>query len=226
MKKFSTLKKSIIAVTVTVFARSAVFAPLSVYLSYLYSYIESVPLGVFMTLCQALTDLLVCLSAYAMLGGVYTLVRARRTGSAAVCAAVYILSHAVGALVSYFIQLLMVKAGMTDYTVSTFAEQTGDIFLTTVLSLSSALFLVVFTFVFSVALRPASDRAVRLFALLSYTAGVMVRTAVNLVTLVGTYGAPSDVFEVLSLSMPFIEQGVFAVAGYYFMGSIESNPAV
>lgn len=223
MKKISNLKKSIIAVAVTVIARSAVFAPLSVYLSYLYSYIESAPLGVFMTLCQAVSDFLVCLSAYAMLGGVYTLVRAHKAGSAAVCATVYILSHAVGALISYFIQLLMVKAGMTDYTVSMFAEQTGDIFLTTVLSLSSALFLIIFTFVFAFALRPASDRAVRLFALLSYTAGVTVRTALNLVSLVGMYGAPSDVYEVLSLSMPFIEQGVFAVAGYYFIGVFNSE---
>lgn len=218
MKKLSTLKKSIIAITTAVFARSLIFAPLTAYLSYLYSYIESAPLGVFMTVCQVVTDLLVCLSAYAMLGGVYALVRSRRTGSAVICSAVYLLSHAVGALISYFIQLLMVKAGMTDYTASMFAQQTGDILLTVALSLLSALFLVVFTFVFAFALRPASDKAVRLFALLSYTAGVTVRTAVNLVTLVGTYGAPSDVFEVLSLSMPFIEQGVFAVAGYYFIG--------
>lgn len=218
MNTSSTLKKSIITVISATFARCAVFAPLSVYLSYLYTYIESVTLGIFMTVCRVIADFLVCLSVYAMLGGIYTLVRAHKIKGASLCAASYILSLAAGALISYFIELLMVKAGMTDYTEAMFAEETGDIFLTAVISLLSALFLLFFTFVFSFALRPASDRAVRLFSLISYTVGVMIQEAVSLVALVAAYGAPSDVFEVLSLSMPFIEQGVFAVAGYYFIG--------
>ena len=154
MNTSSTLKKSIITVISATFARCAVFAPLSVYLSYLYTYIESVTLGIFMTVCRVIADFLVCLSVYAMLGGIYTLVRAHKIKGASLCAASYILSLAAGALISYFIELLLVKAGMTDYTEAMFAEETGDIFLTAVISLLSALFLLFFTFVFSFALRP------------------------------------------------------------------------
>lgn len=197
--------------------RNCLVSSLYVYLTYRYSYIESTPFGIVTSFCSFLSDVLAAVTVFSMLAGVYTLIRAKRTAGAAVCAGVFLICNIAGEALSLFSNGVLARAGLSDLTFSMFEAVMPQMLFYAFQSFLSALALVFFTFVFAFALRPASDKATRLFAVLSYTLAALISRGIETYSLVAAFGAPGDVYEVLNLLYPFIRQGVFAVGGYYLM---------
>lgn len=217
------LKRCITLMVASVLIRNGLVASLNVFLTYCYSYIESTPFGIVTSLCSFLSDALAAVTVFSMLAGVYTLIRAKRTAGAAVCAGIFLVCNIAGEALSLFANGVLTRAGLSDMTVSMFEAEMQHMLFYVFQSFLSAVALVFFTFVFAYALRPASDKAARLFAVISYTLAALVSRASEAYMLVVAFGAPGDVYEVLNLSYPFIGQGIFAIGGYYLMKSLRNQ---